>query len=131
MASTTEEAKAVALSPMEKVESNTFDDVTKGEIQDISVLDEAEAFLRDNGYDWAHVHALLQDESTTKRILRKIDWTIMPLLCGTFMLQYIDKSALAYSAVFDLFTNAHISGDQYSWLGSLFYFGMTLLFSLL
>ena len=47
----------------------------------------------------------------------------MPLLCGTYLLQYIDKQALSYSAVFDLFTSTKTTSDEYSWLTSIFYFG--------
>lgn len=34
------------------------------------------------------------------------------------------KQALSYSAVFDLFDNANITSNQYSWLTSIFYFGI-------
>ena len=47
----------------------------------------------------------------------------MPLLCGTYLLQYIDKQALSYSAVFDLFTSTGTTSNEYSWLTSIFYFG--------
>ncbi|TVY81123.1 putative transporter [Lachnellula suecica] len=123
MAMDNEVVKHFEPSTTKEVESDNFQYIKKGDVIDIAVLDEAEAFLRDHGYDWAHVHALLQNEDLSKGVLRKIDWQIMPLLCGTFMLQYIDKSSLAYGAVFDLFKNANISSAQYSWLASLFYFG--------
>jgi hypothetical protein len=42
--------------------------------------------------------------------------------CGSYFLQVIDKQAMSYSAVFDLFDTTGITGDQYSWLGSIFYF---------
>ncbi|KAK5958780.1 hypothetical protein OHC33_000623 [Knufia fluminis] len=44
------------------------------------------------------------------------------LLCGTYFLQYIDKQALSYAAVFDLFTDTGTTSGQYSWLASIFYF---------
>lgn len=65
---------------------------------------------------------LLEDEALNKRLVRKVDWVLMPLLGGTFFLQYIDKQAISYSAVFGLFKTTGITGSQYSWLGSIFYF---------
>lgn len=108
------------------IENDARSEIDIGKVEDItssSQLDEAEIFLRENGYDWATADALLQDESTVKKLVRKVDMMILPLLCGTFCLQYIDKQAMSYGAVFDLFKKAHITSDQYSWLGSLFYFG--------
>ncbi|CAG8957882.1 hypothetical protein HYFRA_00000222, partial [Hymenoscyphus fraxineus] len=97
-----------------------------GKVEDItsnSQLDQAEIFLRENGYNWATADALLRDAHTVKKLIRKVDMMILPLLCGTYCLQYIDKQALSYGAVFDLFNAANVTSDQYSWLGSLFYFG--------
>ncbi|KAI9332583.1 MFS transporter [Zopfochytrium polystomum] len=70
-------------------------------------LDEAEIFLRQH--------------NLSPKLLRRIDMTVLPLLCVTYMLQYVDKQALSYAAVFDLFTDAHINGTQYSWFPSIFY----------
>ena len=43
--------------------------------------------------------------------------------CITYAIQSIDKTTLSYAAVFDLRTDTHLVGTQYSWLGSLFYLG--------
>ncbi|KAK1462972.1 allantoate permease [Colletotrichum cuscutae] len=45
---------------------------------------------------------------------------------GTYLLQYIDKQALSYGAVFDLFETTNTSQSQYSWLASIFYFAYLL-----
>ncbi|KAF2194346.1 MFS allantoate transporter [Zopfia rhizophila CBS 207.26] len=94
--------------------------VTEGEIVQ---LDEAEIFLREHGYDWHRVEALMQDEAKMKKLIRRVDMIILPLLCGTYMLQYIDKTTMSYGAVFDLMEETGITGDEYSWTASLFYFG--------
>jgi hypothetical protein len=39
------------------------------------------------------------------------------------MIQSIDKSTLGYSAVFNLAAETKLIGNQYSWLGALFYLG--------
>ena len=63
------------------------------------------------------------DHEEARRVLRKIEWHIMPLLMGTYMLQYLDKSSINFAAVFGLEDGTHLQGQQYAWLSSIFYFG--------
>ncbi|KAH7064685.1 membrane transporter [Macrophomina phaseolina] len=68
------------------------------------------------------------DEATNARLLRKIDWHLMPLLCIVYGLNYLDKTTLSYASVMGLKKSQAeggigITSDQYSWLGSMFYFG--------
>ncbi|KFY23268.1 hypothetical protein V491_02600 [Pseudogymnoascus sp. VKM F-3775] len=58
-----------------------------------------------------------------RRILRRIDICILPALFVTFLLQYVDKSAMGYTAILGLRTDLHLVGQDYSWASSLFYFG--------
>ncbi|KAJ8184498.1 hypothetical protein LV157_005790 [Aspergillus fumigatus] len=99
------------------------DDIENGHI---SSLDEAELFLREHGISHSQLQEMLDDPAKSRRIRRRVDLILLPLLCGTYVLQYIDKQALGYSAVFDLFKDAHINSDEYSWLASIFYFGILL-----
>jgi sugar phosphate permease len=96
-------------------------DTQVGTITDLD-LDEGEVFLRRYGFTNDRIQELIDDRACNKVLLRKVDLILMPLLAGTYTLQYIDKSALAYSAVFDLFTSTHMTSNQYSWLASIFYF---------
>jgi hypothetical protein len=91
----------------------------EGEVED---LDEANLFLRQHNITPEYIAELLEDKNANKKVSRKVDFLLLPLLCGTFFLQYIDKQAISYSAVFDLFETTGITGDQYSWLASIFYF---------
>ncbi|RLL95645.1 hypothetical protein CFD26_100427 [Aspergillus turcosus] len=100
--------------------SGKEDDIENGHI---SSLDEAELFLREHGISHSQLQEMLDDPAKSRRIRRRVDLILLPLLCGTYALQYIDKQALGYSAVFDLFKDAHIDSNQYSWLASIFYFG--------
>lgn len=103
--------------------SSHMDDVEIGEIREIGQLDEAEDFLRENNFSHAQVKDMLEDEQRGKKLVRKIDLMIMPLLCCTYVLQYVDKQCLSYAAVFDLLTNTHMTTDQYAWLTTVFYLG--------
>ncbi|KAK8074311.1 hypothetical protein PG994_005210 [Apiospora phragmitis] len=58
-----------------------------------------------------------------KRVLRKIDCTILPMMCIVFLLQYLDKQSLSYASVFGLITDLNMTSTQYSWCSSIFYVG--------
>ncbi|KUJ09597.1 putative vitamin H transporter [Mollisia scopiformis] len=58
-----------------------------------------------------------------KLILRKIDVHLMPFMFVTYMLQYLDKITLGYTAVMGIQADIHLVGQQYSWCSSAFYFG--------
>lgn len=64
---------------------------------------------------------VLVSEADNKRILRKIDFTLLPIMLGVYFLQQLDKSTLSYASVFGLLTDAHLGGQDYSWLGSIVY----------
>ncbi|KAI5449351.1 hypothetical protein NCC49_004756 [Naganishia albida] len=55
------------------------------------------------------------------RVLRKIDLRVLPVLCLTYMLQQMCKSALPWASAFDLLPATNLQGTQYSWLTSLLY----------
>ncbi|KAI9246094.1 major facilitator superfamily domain-containing protein [Phascolomyces articulosus] len=58
-----------------------------------------------------------------ERLVRKITYTIMPLVCWIIIVQFADKAALSVSAVLGIYEDTKISGSQFSWLGSLFFLG--------
>ncbi|KAJ5585137.1 uncharacterized protein N7459_004937 [Penicillium hispanicum] len=56
-----------------------------------------------------------------KRVLRKIDLRLLPILLAIYFLQQLDKSTLSYASVFGLIEKAQLHGQMYSWLGSVVY----------
>ncbi|KIV94043.1 hypothetical protein, variant [Exophiala mesophila] len=59
-----------------------------------------------------------------KRILRKIDWSLLPLLCLTYGLQYYDKAMLSQAAIFGLRDDLNLSvGNRYTFSSAIFYLG--------
>ncbi|ORY28022.1 major facilitator superfamily domain-containing protein [Naematelia encephala] len=58
-----------------------------------------------------------------KRLKRKLDMRILPLLGICYFFYYIDKTTLSYAAIFGIRTDLDLSGGEYSWLSSIFYFG--------
>ena len=63
------------------------------------------------------------DAETNKRLLRKIDLHIMPLICIVYFLQYIDKTAISYASVTGILESTHLHGNQFNWVASIFFFG--------
>ena len=63
------------------------------------------------------------DEATNKRLLRTIDLHLIPLMCVIYGLNYLDKTTLSYASVMGIKKDLNLVGDDYQWLGSLFYFG--------
>ena len=82
--------------------------------------DADEAMKAFEGYDGEVIHI---DEATNKRLLRKIDLHIMPLMCIVYGLNYLDKTTLSYASIMGIKKDIGLKGDDYQWLGSMFYFG--------
>ncbi|ESZ89986.1 MFS allantoate transporter [Sclerotinia borealis F-4128] len=58
-----------------------------------------------------------------KKLLRKIDWNLMPMLCVVYGLNYLDKTTLSYASIMGMKNSLNLKGDNYQWLGSMFYIG--------
>ena len=68
-------------------------------------------------------NAILEDPVQLKKLIRKIDLTIAPLLAAVYFLQFLDKTTLSYTAVMGIRTDTHLVGQDYSNLSMLFYVG--------
>ncbi|ORY67804.1 major facilitator superfamily domain-containing protein [Pseudomassariella vexata] len=78
--------------------------------------------------DTYHVYRETEELDVTpdeiEKVLRKIDFRIVPILFVTYLLQYLDKNSLNFSSVYGLEEGTNLKGQDYSWLvGSIFYFG--------
>jgi len=60
-------------------------------------------------------HTVALTHENNKRVLRKIDLRILPVILGIYFLQALDKATLAYASVFGLVKETHLVGHQYSW----------------
>lgn len=63
------------------------------------------------------------DKETDRKLLKKIDIYILPLICFLYACQFMDKTSSSYAAVMGLKTDLNMVGDQYSWCGTAFYLG--------
>lgn len=58
-----------------------------------------------------------------KKVLKKIDWMLMPIMTLLTTFAAADKILISNAAVYGMKTDLNLVGSQYSWLGSIFYFG--------
>ncbi|KAF2770399.1 putative MFS allantoate transporter [Teratosphaeria nubilosa] len=63
------------------------------------------------------------DEATNRKLLRRIDWHLMPVMCVVYGLNYLDKTTISYASVMGIKKDIGLVGNDYQWLGSMFYFG--------
>ncbi|KAK5750554.1 hypothetical protein LTS12_019344 [Elasticomyces elasticus] len=56
-----------------------------------------------------------------KKLLRKIDWLVVPLMFCCYLLQYLDKSLLNYAAVMGIRKDNNLTTEQYGTLSLIFY----------
>lgn len=98
------------------VTSPAVSDVEVGEIKDVKNADAALDFLR---HEEGGVREMtLEDE---RRLRRKIDWMIVPLMWCCYCLQYLDKTLINYANVMGLEDDTGMSKDQFSNLALIFY----------
>lgn len=64
------------------------------------------------------------DPEEDKKVLRKIDFYLMPLICITYCVQFMDKQTVSFGAILGLRKDLKMVGDQYSWAGSAFVLGI-------
>lgn len=58
------------------------------------------------------------DPDEEKRLVRKIDYMILPYLAVCYAFFYIDKTTLSYAAIFGIREDLNLVGTQYNWLSS-------------
>ncbi|KPI34296.1 putative transporter [Cyphellophora attinorum] len=91
----------------------------KGQVQDPDELGK-ELFAKSQQYDEAQL------ERDAVRVRRKLDFILLPLMCGTYMISFLDKQTLNYSNAYGLQADTNMSGDDYSWVASALNFGWLL-----
>jgi hypothetical protein len=54
-----------------------------------------------------------------RKLIRKVDMLILPLIAVNYAFFYIDKTTLSYAAIFGIRDDLGLYGTQYSWLSSM------------
>uniref|UniRef100_A0A093XJ86 Putative transporter n=1 Tax=Talaromyces marneffei PM1 TaxID=1077442 RepID=A0A093XJ86_TALMA len=58
-----------------------------------------------------------------RKLLWKIDLILIPLIMSTCVLAAVDKVIISNAAIYGMRADTHLVGNEYSWVGSIFYFG--------
>lgn len=107
-------------------------DVAAGDIERIPTAgsNHASEILKHNRHDADEALAAFEghqsivvDDATNKRLLRRINRRILPIMCVVYGMNFLDKTTLSYASIMGLREDISLSGDNYQWLASLFYFG--------
>ncbi|KAL4882969.1 major facilitator superfamily domain-containing protein [Aspergillus karnatakaensis] len=90
------------------------------EKQDNTNKDVAAQFL-------SRLDAAITDSPVTaeesRRVLWKIDLILIPLIMITVILAAVDKVIISNASIYGMSDETNLTGNQYSWVGSIFYFG--------
>lgn len=98
--------------------ASTQDLETSKEILAANADDEAAKVL--NKYDGP----LTWSDEEERKLRKKIDWRLMPILCITYGLQYYDKAMIGQAALFGLTKDLELTiGNRYSFASAIFYLG--------
>ncbi|KAK7409275.1 hypothetical protein QQX98_008515 [Neonectria punicea] len=80
----------------------------------------------DNAVDHALVQALREyhpGSPEEKKLVRKIDCFLMPILWIMYILNYIDRTNIGNAKIAGMQTELELSDDDYAWVLSIFFFG--------
>ncbi|EXJ66729.1 uncharacterized protein A1O5_09924 [Cladophialophora psammophila CBS 110553] len=93
-------------------------DVASTSIVDEAIKPQVDANHIDTGLD-AYTQALELDpehlERLAKRVRRKLDFILLPLMVSIFITAYLKKASLNYANAFSLQEDLGLKGRQYSW----------------
>ncbi|OAL48502.1 allantoate permease-like protein [Pyrenochaeta sp. DS3sAY3a] len=114
--SKSDEASVAAPNPNLKPDVETTESLHKPATTSMHGKDKAAQLLAAN-------ERIVVTSEENKRVLRKIDLIILPILLSVYFLQSLDKTTLSYASVFGLIQDANLdpNSQQYSWLGSIVY----------
>lgn len=76
----------------------------------------------DEAYEFALAgNELVVSEEINKKLLRKIDLYVQPLIWVLYALQYMDKVTNSYAGVMGIQSDLNLAANEFAWLGTTFY----------
>ncbi|OBT82358.1 hypothetical protein VE02_08285 [Pseudogymnoascus sp. 03VT05] len=64
------------------------------------------------------------DEETSKKLFWTVNKRILACMLGTYFCQSLDKGTLGFASIMGIQNDAHLVGQDYSWLGTILYMGV-------
>ncbi|KPI43434.1 putative transporter [Cyphellophora attinorum] len=105
------------ISPVDLTAENAVQAVKAGRAQDVDI---AAKFIAEHGHE---LHGNDYTKEEEKRMIKKVDWRLVPILFVCATLSGLDKTAISAAAIYDLREDLNLTGQQYSWCGSAPFFG--------
>lgn len=65
----------------------------------------------------------LETSSSSSKSNEDFPSRVLPIMVFAYMLAFLDKQALGYTALMGIREDLHLVGSQYNWSSSIFYFG--------
>lgn len=62
-------------------------------------------------------------EAESAAVRRRTDWILMPTICWTYALQFLDNAVLGYAYAYGMIADTGMTNGDYNWLASIYYFG--------
>ncbi|KAF5696496.1 allantoate transporter [Fusarium globosum] len=122
--------KAIEPAPMGADEPDSSSNSAKNAHTDVNDISKHDHHVHKDGADAAldllnETGGISQpfDAKANKRLIRRIDTHIMPLICTVYFLQYIDKTAVSYASVTGIQQSTGLKGNEFNWVASIFFFG--------
>jgi hypothetical protein len=81
----------------------------------------------DDAWNFLNSHAAANIETSTidiKKLRRKIDWHILPLMFLCYTMQFLDKVILNYAAVMGLQKELKLKGNEFSNIATFLFVGL-------
>ncbi|KAK9364711.1 major facilitator superfamily domain-containing protein [Lipomyces kononenkoae] len=68
------------------------------------------------GLNFAHI-----DPAVEKRVVKKLDWNLMPLVVALYLMSFLDRSNIGNADAAGMSKGIHESSPQFVWLSTIFY----------
>lgn len=91
-----------------------------------AVMSQSPDFEKNEPVSYKSPSGSVAPTSEEKRILRKIDLNILPILTLLYLLSFLDRSNIANAKLEGLTTDLHISNNAYLWTLTIYFFGYVL-----
>ncbi|KAH1657886.1 hypothetical protein KXX15_003886 [Aspergillus fumigatus] len=73
---------------------------------------------------YANSTAIHVDKATNRRLFWMINRRVLVCMLATYFCQALDKGTLGFASIMGIQTDAHLVGNEYSWLGTILYIGV-------
>ncbi|CAH2352058.1 allantoate permease [[Candida] railenensis] len=102
-------------------------EVSTGAIEKINDVTSGELKIKDRGFELFKEavgnEKVEVDPKESSKVARKLDLYMLPIMFILYGINYVDKAALGWAVLFTFEADLHLTGDDYSWVSSIFYFG--------